>query len=77
MADSNVVVTQARTSESRTLLHLTVQLIESQAGKVIPGFFAHHDVAFFPEAEQVLAAQPAAAALVRKWHLSAERSAEY
>lgn len=42
---------------------------------VLMSFFAHHYVALFPEAEQVLAAQPAAAALVRKWHLSAERLA--
>ncbi len=42
---------------------------------VLMSFFAHHYVALFPEAEQVMAAQPAAAALVRKWHLSAERMA--
>ncbi|MCX4177692.1 MULTISPECIES: hypothetical protein [Paraburkholderia] len=42
---------------------------------VLMSFFAHHYVALFPEAEQVLAAQPAATALVRKWYLSAERIA--
>lgn len=42
---------------------------------VLMSFFTHHYVALFPEAEQALAAQPAAAALVRKWYLSAERVA--
>lgn len=36
VADGDAAVTQPGTSESRTLLHLTVQLIESQAGKMIP-----------------------------------------
>jgi hypothetical protein len=42
---------------------------------VLMSFFAHHYVALFPGAKQVLAAQPAAVALVEQWHLNAERMA--
>ncbi|KAB0650290.1 hypothetical protein [Burkholderia diffusa] len=44
---------------------------------VLMSFFVHHYVALFPEAEQVLTAQPAAAALVKKWHLDAARMADH
>jgi hypothetical protein len=40
---------------------------------VLMSFFAHQYVALFPEAEQVLAAQPEMAALVKKWYIDAER----
>ncbi|CAN7782520.1 hypothetical protein LJR296_008117 [Cupriavidus necator] len=42
---------------------------------VLMSYFANHYVALFPEAAQVMAAQPTAAALARKWHLTAERMA--
>jgi hypothetical protein len=42
---------------------------------VMMSFFAHHYVVLFPEAAQVLAAQPEVYRLVKKWHLDAERVA--